>query len=1032
MNIHGQEWTSKLDPVLSSLYKINYAPINKALADSNNNKVSLLPIGEALTYKNENDINDPIVRVFIKSSSTAEELTASGANVNSKVGDIYTAHIPISKLQDVAGLTGVLAIQMGMPLEKELDASAPAVRAPLARSTFGRTGQGVVIAILDVGIDYNNDDFKNADGTTRILYIWDQINNNGTKPSGYSYGSEWNSASINNGTCTETDNNGHGTFVAGIAAGNGRATGNGQPGNTYVGIAPNADIIVVKVDFSNNANFIDALTWVGQKCAALDKPWVANISSGNQFGPHDGTSLYEQAIYGVTNQSDLGKGRIIVKSAGNNGFDPNNTNSTAKNRIHMSGNGYSNALFTVNSSDGTTEEYLFMEIWYPEATDYSITLTAPDGTTYGPFSKGHGVANDNPDYGIVENDGFVFLHNENWNDNSIKRSQYPLTEDNLIYIILSDLDFNGDGTIDYHIRSGTWTISMNSGSGRWDAYMPSTGSSTISSGAYFNSDSYDNSRIISEPGNANNIITVGSFNTKNSWVNANGATVSANGFDINEVSYFSSPGPTRDGRDKPELYAPGAWIASTRTNDVTTVPTDQNLLSRDGVHYNGIGTSFAAPHVTGAIALLLEQNPNYSFADIRDILNDSKTINGFLDVYAALDINEDPTGIEDAISIISGPAIINPGTTVTYEARFIDHDPMGDNIYNFNWNIVLFYEGGTYTYYSLSTSYLNYSLCSFSAPTYPTNYQWIRNEDGLIAGKVIVSGTDNDGVFHETKMDIGIPLVPSRPIIYSYYPGQNKINLSFLSSGASSYKIYYDTNSGDPYAGTGAAQGNSPINVGNVTSYSLSGLSTGVTYYIVVKGINDKGESVYSQEVAVKPITTTGTLQNNETWYGRIELSGNVIVPAGLTLTILPGTYITFNSNYSLNINGQLLAEGIDTSRIVFDKKGTGSITLNGANGSVIKYANILNGDRLEAINSSNVLIQYCQISNSYDGIRFSNSSGFIISNNISLSSIGHGIIIEDASTATCQQNVITKTSSPRRGGRHYIPWRLKWNGQAE
>lgn len=126
--------------------------------------------------------------------------------------------------------------------EMELDESRQMVKIDQAHNSFSYRGEDVIIGFIDTGIDINHPTFQDNNGNTRILSIWDQNEVISSPPSGYNYGREWSSTQINNGSCMHVDEKGHGTHVAGIAAGN----GNSATGQTdFIGMAPEADIIMV-------------------------------------------------------------------------------------------------------------------------------------------------------------------------------------------------------------------------------------------------------------------------------------------------------------------------------------------------------------------------------------------------------------------------------------------------------------------------------------------------------------------------------------------------------------------------------------------------------------------------------------------------------------------------------------------------------------------------------------------------------------------------------------------------------------------
>src|SRR3989454_9121415 len=201
------------------------------------------------------------------------------------------------------------------------------IRGSLVRTasggTFtGATGSGVIVGTFDTGIDWSHADFKHADGTTRILYLWD-LTTTGTPPGNvggqdFTDGNECGAALIDAGGCTERDIAAHGSHVAGIAAGNGSA----GSANQYAGGAPNPDIIAGKggaFGFST-ARIITGIQYIFARADQLGRPAVVNLSLGTLFGPHDGTEAEEQAIDALS-----GPGHLVVIAVGNDGSNPTAT-----------------------------------------------------------------------------------------------------------------------------------------------------------------------------------------------------------------------------------------------------------------------------------------------------------------------------------------------------------------------------------------------------------------------------------------------------------------------------------------------------------------------------------------------------------------------------------------------------------------------------------------------------------------------------------------------------------------------------------
>lgn len=661
------KYPGKVDPYLTGAYNSFYSPYKTKVSEVDTTLVEFaLPI-EALSkiMSVRWEKGEPVIGALIETDSNVNQLEGLGLKVGRMINNIVRIDIPLSKLSEIIALPGIKKIEVGKLIEPSLNVSAPMVHAPQARNSYGLIGKGIIVGIVDTGIDITNPDFQDETGKTRILYLWDQTDNLGPPPSAYYYGTEWTKAQIDAGNCRQRDTDGHGTRITGIAVGNGRATGYGIPQGTYVRIAPEADLIVVKAQ-RHYEELADGILYVGSRAENLGKPWVVNLSLATYFGPKDGTSLFEQYIDGIPNQP-LGKGKVIVGTAGNEGYDPNNpeVSGNAKfwkrkmNHSHNFGSIWS--LLDVHSFPDSTGEYLWMELWYPGYEQFNITIKSPSGRNYGPFPPDSGTGP--PGYGWyypTDTDGLVFCHNDNYDANW--PNPYPYTYDKLVIITLQDVYDNNQW---YHLREGTWWIILSNGTSRWDCYITLDETrDEAGEPSRFVDQYHTNERKIKEPGNAHKIITVGSCNSKNSWTDVNNYPQPqtnnlfvSSGYPIDEVSFFSSPGPTRDGRDKPEIYAPGAWVASSLSKDASVL---NYWKERDGKHTNAQGTSYSTPHVTGAVALLLQQDPDYTVDEIRNILDWTSTPENFLDVYEAValyatgDVNGDGTiSVADVVFLIN-------------------------------------------------------------------------------------------------------------------------------------------------------------------------------------------------------------------------------------------------------------------------------------------------------------------------------------------------------------------------------------------
>ena len=232
-------------------------PVQSDKLDATLSAVAKNGVSRPALVRIEPGIAEPFVETILRFEGNLDAVKAQGARVRSVMGNIATVDIPAGKMAAVAALPSVKSIEASRPQPLRLDRSVPAARADTLRvgtppSWTAGTGKNVIVGVIDSGIDFRHRDFRNGDGTTRILAIWDQsaTGASGSPPAGYSYGGECTPAMINAAiagdpaACAQKDTDSHGTHVAGIAAGNGQATGNGQIGYRMIGMAPSADLLV--------------------------------------------------------------------------------------------------------------------------------------------------------------------------------------------------------------------------------------------------------------------------------------------------------------------------------------------------------------------------------------------------------------------------------------------------------------------------------------------------------------------------------------------------------------------------------------------------------------------------------------------------------------------------------------------------------------------------------------------------------------------------------------------------------------------
>lgn len=512
--------------------------------------------------------------VIVKYNGDLSRLEQSGIIVERLIAGYAILTVPeplldsLTELEEIEYVEKPKRLYFDIMEAKEVSCIPPVtLRAPFL------TGEGCIVAVLDSGIDYQNPVFRNRDGSSRILFLWDQTLDSDAgrgfyPPEGFALGVEFTKEQLDIALQADTreqafnlvpsrDSSGHGTAVAGIAAGN---------SDDYTGVAPASDLIIVKLGvpgeggFPRTTELMRGLYYVAQKAAGLRLPVAVNLSFGNTYGAHDGNSLLERFIDNVT---EIGRSVICVGS-GNEGASAGHFAGQLRQMRDTIANREAGIVETggtqmVELAVAEYETSLNVQLWKNYADIFRVVLYSPGGGRY-----------EIP----VDTLGKVDVVFENTRVLIYVGEPRPYSVAQEIYFDLIPQDT--------YINSGIWRFELIPDrivTGDYFMYLPSAVVRNAGTGFFAPTPEV----TLTIPSTARKVLTVGAYNsTFNAYADFSGRGYRR----MNGLA-----GSVGESAVKPNLVAPGV-----------------DILAPDlfGGFTEVTGTSFATPIVTGSAALLMQ------------------------------------------------------------------------------------------------------------------------------------------------------------------------------------------------------------------------------------------------------------------------------------------------------------------------------------------------------------------------------------------------------------------------------------------
>lgn len=599
----------KLDGILSALHQALHSNRPTTRATGRDTLPDLIHIGSQ-TINLAATIGVEITTHDNQAATVANHLHKAGYEAAIITSDFLTATIPAHYLDSLTTLPQVISVESPRVFSPLLDEARKDGKVDLLQAGTGLdtpfTGRGVIIGVIDRSFQYRHPAFLDpTTGESRVRVVWDR---SGYSPNATQDKSLKPITDIPDGTdLVDLSANGHGTHVAGIAAGS-------ETGNQLHGIAPEAELILIPSTFLSK-EVIEDVKYIRDLAIREKKPWVINMSFGGQIGPHDGRSSYDRAINAM-----LRPGGFVVAAMGNEGDRCLHTTGSLK----AGETRY--VLFERNEAYANDESRMEVDIW-EQATDRRSHFE------FKPYILSHNK--------LLEQTQ-VFWKKHCWTYSGLNSSNNKINHQYFLdlsavrkeiddpqaafVLAVEPLQSNGEKAQTLHIWLGNThdNISTHTLSGKAGKMLRG-----------------DNKYQVSEGGaSVPRAIAVGSYTIRKKIPliasNAHQHQTQyefSNPEKIGSLSYFSSIGPLLDGNyPKPAVLAPGSWIKSAMNGIYPgfDINSDNNFLTNTielngkSYYYSAMqGTSMATPFVTGVLALWLQANPHLTYRQVMDILQET-------------------------------------------------------------------------------------------------------------------------------------------------------------------------------------------------------------------------------------------------------------------------------------------------------------------------------------------------------------------------------------------------------------------------